>query len=115
MASLATLLLSLRVGQSRVEIMSETLDVFRNLLRTNRAALFCTFSIFSMSFLVWGSQTVDEYSRMGRTKVLYANSLTVLELILRFLRRNPSVLFALAEMFPMCSLHDRFLVNLMPR
>ena len=70
MVSLATLLLSLRVGHSRVWIMSETLEVFLNLLRTKRAALFWTFSIFSLSFLMWGSQTDDEYSRMGRTKVL---------------------------------------------
>ena len=34
---------------------------------TNLAALLCTISSWLVSSLVWGSQTVDAYSKMGRT------------------------------------------------
>jgi len=47
-----------------------------------------------MSSLVYGSHTEHTYSNDGRTKDLYACSLTLVELMLMFLRRNPSVLFA---------------------
>ena len=47
-----------------------------------------------MSSLVYGSHTEQTYSSDGRTKDVYACSLTLVELMLMFLRRNPSVLFA---------------------
>jgi hypothetical protein len=47
-----------------------------------------------MFSLVYGSHTEQAYSSDGRTRNLYACSLTVVELMLMFLRRNPSVLFA---------------------
>jgi len=47
-----------------------------------------------MFSLVIGSHTEQAYSSDGRTRDLYACSLTVVELMLMFLRRNPSVLFA---------------------
>ena len=47
-----------------------------------------------MFSLVYGSHTEQAYSSDGRTKDLYACSLTLVELMLMFLRRNPSVLFA---------------------
>ena len=39
---------------------------------------------------------------MGRTKDMYANDLMFWMLILRFLRKNPSVLFAFVQMLFMC-------------
>ena len=47
-----------------------------------------------MFSLVYGSHTEQAYSSDGRTRDLHACSLTVVELMLMFLRRNPSVLFA---------------------
>jgi hypothetical protein len=49
-------------------------------------------------WLVYGSHTEWAYSSDGRTKDLYACSLTLLELMFMFLRRNPSVLFAFVVM-----------------
>jgi hypothetical protein len=42
-----------------------------------------------MSSLVYGSHTEQAYSSDGRTKDLYACSLTLVELMFMFLRRNP--------------------------
>ena len=49
-----------------------------------------------MSSLVYGSHTEQSYSSGGRTKDLYACSLTLVELM--FLRRNPSVMLAFVVM-----------------
>jgi hypothetical protein len=51
-----------------------------------------------MFSLVYGSQTEEANSGDGRTRDLYACSLTVVELMLMFLRRKPSVLFAFVVM-----------------
>jgi hypothetical protein len=51
-----------------------------------------------MSSLVYGSHTEQAYSSDGRTKDLYACSLTLVVLMLVFLRRNPSVLLAFVVM-----------------
>ena len=42
------------------------------------------------------------YSRLGRTKVLYATALVLLVAKAKFLQRNPSVLVALEEISEMC-------------
>ena len=68
-----------------------------------------------MSFAVCGSQTVAEYSRIGRTKALYAVSLVFLFPIFRFLLRKPSVLFALLVMVSMWGPQFRLSCMLMPR
>ena len=52
---------------------------------------------------VWGSQTVDAYSRIGRTIALYAMSFTGGLNSLRFLLRK----LALATVFCTCASHDR--------
>ena len=49
--------------------------------------------MFSLVY-AYGSHTKQAYSSDGRTRDLYACSLTVVQLTLIFLRRNPSVLFA---------------------
>ena len=52
-----------------------------------------TFSIVFMLFAECGSQTVAEYSRIGRTKALYAVSFVFLFPIFRFLLRKCLVRF----------------------
>ena len=54
-----------------------------------------TLYLFKLSYasLVHGSHTEQAYSSDGRTRDLYACSLTVVELMLMFLQRKPSVLF----------------------
>ena len=47
---------------------------------------------------IYGSQTEQAYSILGRTRVLYAAFLTEVDLIFRFLLRNPMVLLALLVM-----------------
>jgi hypothetical protein len=83
-----------RVRQFRCSIMLLTLEVLWQRLATYLAALRCTCSNWVMSSLVYGSHTEQTYSSDGRTKDVYACSLTLVELMLMFLRRNPSVLFA---------------------
>ena len=51
-----------------------------------------------MFSLVYGSHTEQAYSSDHRTRDLYACFLTVVELMLMFLRMNPSVLFAFVVM-----------------
>ena len=89
-------------------------------LKTNWAAQRWTFSmLFVYFFIVYGSHTGEQYCSMdkeftrqgvynpckllgmGLTSPLYAVSLTCVVLILRFLRRNASCLFALSEVLLM--------------
>ena len=42
------------------------------------------------------------YSSLGRTKVLYANSLVLLGTKAKFVRREPSVIVALEEISEIC-------------
>ena len=53
-------------------MMELTQDVWWCLFVTHLAARRWTFSIVFMLFAECGSQTVAEYSRIGRTKALYA-------------------------------------------
>ena len=84
-------------------MMELTQDVWWCLFVTHLAARRWTFSIVFMLFAECGSQTVAEYSRIGRTKALYAVSFVFLFPIFRFLLRKPSVLFALLVMVSMWS------------
>ena len=68
-------------------MMELTQDVWWCLFVTHLAARRWTFSIVFMLFAVCGSQTVAEYSRIGRTKALYAVSFVFLFPIFRFLLR----------------------------
>jgi len=64
--------------------MSETELVLWKRLVTHRAALLCTFSIWLTCDFAYGSQTLDEYSSLGRTEALYACSFTFESLFLDF-------------------------------
>ena len=55
------------------------------------------------------------YSKVGLTRDLYAVSFIVVLLILRFRFRNPMVLFALLQMFQMCSFHFKSELIVQPR
>ena len=68
-----------------------------------------------MFSLVYGSHTEQAYSSDGRTKDLYACSLTLVELMLMFLRRNPSVLLAFVVMLFIWLFHLRSDCNVTPR
>ena len=80
-------------------MMELTQDVWWCIFVTHLAARRWTFSIVFMLFAECGSQTVAEYSRIGRTKALYAVSFVFLFPIFRFLLRKPSVLFALLVIY----------------
>ena len=71
-----------RVRQFRCSIMLLTLEVLWQRLATYLAALRCTCSNWVMSSLVYGSHTEQTYSSDGRTKDVYACSLTLVELML---------------------------------
>ena len=58
---------------------------------------------------------MHEYSNIGRTLVRYACSLAYTEFILKFLRRNPSALFADFVIFSTCCFQFRLFVIVTPR
>ena len=91
MRSLACYLLSGSVGHPSWDNMSETLDVLWYLPVTQRAARRWTSSILEMFVAVYGSQTVQEYSSFGLTRVLYAMVFMCCDGALMFLRRKPRV------------------------
>ena len=93
----ASFLLSCRNCQFRPWSMSLTLDLFRCLLVTWRAACRCTISSFLMFLWVCGSHTVLAYSTRCLTRVKYACCLMETGPILSFLRRKPRVLLAFAH------------------
>ena len=72
------------VGQARESMMELTQDVWWCLFVTHLAARRWTFSIGFMLFAECGSQTVAEYSRIGRTKALYAVSFVSVSRFLGF-------------------------------
>ena len=59
------------------------------------------------SFGLWGSQTVDVYSSIGRTIVTYVADLIFVVQPWKLLRRKPSVLFPLATTISAYSLSSR--------
>ena len=103
------------VGQAREWMMELMQDVWWCLFVTHLAARRWTFSIVFMLFAECGSQTVAEYSRIGRTKALYAVSFVFLFPIFRFRLRKPSVLFALLVMVSMWSPQFRLSCMFTPR
>ena len=58
---------------------------------TNLAALLLIFSRFSISVVLWGSQTLHPYSRVGLTKVLKHLSLTLFGQLWRLRCKNARV------------------------
>ena len=74
-----------REGQFNVNTQSsEDLDHLKDsgsqrLFRTHLGARFCTASSRAQSFAVWGFHTVQAYSILGLTILLYATSLASIE------------------------------------
>ena len=90
----ASVLWSARLRQFRCPIILLTIEVLWWRLVTYLSALRCTCSSWVIFSLVYVSHTGQAYSSDGRTRDLYACSLNVAELILIFLQKNPSVVFA---------------------
>ena len=71
------------------------------------------------SCLMWpfwyGSQTEQQYSRVGLTSALYAVDLASTVHGLRFLRMKPMVLLAVAEILSMCVSHFKLFEMSTPR
>ena len=111
----ASCLLSCRDRLFRPWSMSLTLDLFRCLLVTKRAACRCTISSFWICLWVCGYHTVLSYSTRGLTRVKYACCLMETEPTLRFLRRKPRVLLAFAHVSLMWVSHFRYSVMITPR
>ena len=105
--SLASFLLSWSDFHSSVASMLSTLERLPKRLLTYLAPLRWTISSCWMSFWWYGSQTVEAYSSVGLTKVLYAFSLTDVETMFKLCRRNPNVLFVFPQMLLMWSLQRR--------
>ena len=66
-------------------------------------------------FVVYGPHTVEQYSMVCLTRVLYAVSLILIDGVQRFLRRNPRVLFALDVTLAVCSFQRRSCDSWTPR
>ena len=66
-------------------------------------------------FIMVGSQTVEEYSSLGRTMVVYTAVFTEVEQSLRFRRTNPRVLLALFTVSSMCFLQVRSSLMVTPK
>jgi hypothetical protein len=66
-----------------------------------------------MFSLVYGSHTEQAYSSDHRTRDLYACFLTVVELMLMFLRMNPSVLFAFVVMLFIWNRHTHTTIKIL--
>ena len=81
------------LGESRTHAMSETLAFVSKLQIVQRAARRWTFSIWLLLSLLLGLQMVAAYSNCGRTRVVYAASLTHDIIVLIFLFTKPRVLW----------------------
>ena len=81
----------------RVESIAVTLSLRLKRFKTQHAALLWTISTTLIFLAVYGSHTVEQYSRVGRTKALYAVSLVFGGQCLRFRLRKPMVLLALFD------------------
>ena len=80
-----------------------------------RAAMRSIFSMLSMFFFRYRSQTTAPYSRMGRTREVYACCLQAGEQRLRFLCRKPNVEVAFLVMAEMWESHVKSLERRIPR
>ena len=61
----------------RVESISVTLSLLSKRFRAQRVALLWTISTVFVFLAAYGSHTDEQYSRVGRTRALYAVSLVV--------------------------------------
>ena len=84
----------------RVESISVTLTLRSQRFRTQRAQP-CVF------LAVGGSHTDEQYSRVGRTRALYAVSLVLGGQCIKFRFGKPRVLLALLKMVLICSFQRR--------
>jgi hypothetical protein len=64
---------------------------------------------------VWGFQTEHAYSSFGRTRDRYACDFIFVLEVLRFLFKNPRLLFALATMLLACCVHFKSDWRVIPR
>ena len=81
----------------------------------NRAAFLWTFSRAAISFWRYGSQAALAYSSFGRTRALYAVTLTSLGQLHKFLLIMPSTPLALPAMDVICFDHFKSSVMVTPR
>ena len=102
-------------GQVRVCSMSVTLLVLWYLLQAYLAARRWTISILLQCSAVWGFQTEHAYSSFGRTRDRYACDFILVLEVLRFLFKNPRLLFALATMLLACCVHFKSDWRVIPR
>jgi hypothetical protein len=93
------------VGQVRVWSISVTLLVLWCRLQAYLAARRWTISILLRCSAVWGSQTDHAYSSFGRTRDRYACDFIFVLEVLRFLFKNPRLLFALTTILFVCCVH----------
>ena len=96
-----------RVSHQRCSSVDVTLLVFLYLSVVYLAALSWTISSLNLSSWVCGFQTDDQYSMLGLTREKYAAVLVASDETLRFLLRNPSVLFAFFTALSICFFQDR--------
>ena len=106
--------LSSSMSQFSLSSIYLTLDVRLWRLSAHLAARLCKASRALTFLVVWGSQTAQAYSRMGRTIILYAVDLALLDVILLRLR-NPRVLLALFVLFSMWVSQVAFDESVTPR
>ena len=81
----------------------------------NVVALFCTFSIISMSPFLYGHQTEFAYSKCGLTMALYSKTKELISKCIKFLLMIPKIPYALLTFSFMWSKKASFESNLTPR
>lgn len=69
----------------------------------------------SVCDFAWGSHTAEAYSMIGLTSVVYSLLFTEAVALVKFLRRNATVLDALQQIFAICGFHESYLVIVTPR
>ena len=84
-------------------------------LVTKRTALCWVISSRLMSFWWWGSQTLEQYSSLGRTYDIYAFSFRALGQCLRLRATKPSIRFAAPLMLEIWASQVSFSVKVTPR
>jgi len=103
------------VSHPKCSIMEDTLLVLWYRLVTYLAALLCTISSLETRSFVYGFHTVEQYSRPGRTREVYAVVLTFSLLTRRLRWRKPSVLFPFFAVMSIWWFHERFWDRVTPR
>ena len=82
-----------KVGSLSCRNLSGYGNLFKDII--NFVALFCTFSIFSISLFLNGHHTELEYSICGLTIALYSKTKVLLSICMKFLSMTPETLNAL--------------------